>query len=88
MSSIVINPLRSEGHLVCSRAWYTQDSRDVGTPTCVHRNPLISFVYERGWRQGFSWAGFPGVEKEFEMGEEMGSGPCVSSFSQFKKRQP
>ena len=21
------------------------------------RNPLISFVYERGWRQGFSWAG-------------------------------
>jgi hypothetical protein len=38
------------------------------THTC--RNPLISFVYERGWRQGFAWAGFPGVEKEFEMGEE------------------
>jgi hypothetical protein len=30
---------------------------------------LISFAYERGWRQGFIWAGFPGVEKEFEMGE-------------------
>lgn len=24
------------------------------------RNPLVSFVYERGWRQGFAWAGFPG----------------------------
>ena len=21
---------------------------------------MISYVYERGWRQGFSWAGFPG----------------------------
>ena len=21
----------------------------------------MSFVYERGWRQGFSWAGFPGA---------------------------
>ena len=31
------------------------------------RNPLISFVYERGWRQGFSWAGFPGADKEFDM---------------------
>ncbi|KAM0040077.1 putative methyltransferase type 11, S-adenosyl-L-methionine-dependent methyltransferase [Helianthus debilis subsp. tardiflorus] len=30
--------------------------------------PLVSFLYERGWRQGFSlWAGFPGPEKEFEM---------------------
>lgn len=25
------------------------------------RNPLVSFVYERGWRQGFAWAGFPGA---------------------------
>ena len=24
------------------------------------RNPLVSFVYERGWRQGFKSAGFPG----------------------------
>lgn len=31
-----------------------------GTET--FQNPLVSFVYERGWRQGFSWAGFPGVE--------------------------
>lgn len=32
--------------------------------TELFRSPLISFVYERGWRQGFSWAGFPGVDKE------------------------
>eukprot|EP00983_Pelagomonas_calceolata_P028821 902775-Pelagomonas_calceolata.AAC.6 len=35
----------------------------------VDLSPLVSFVYERGWRQGFAWAGFPGEEKEFEMGE-------------------
>ena len=33
----------------------------------VFRSPLISFVYERGWRQGFDWAGFPGKDKEFDM---------------------
>ncbi|XP_076944824.1 putative methyltransferase At1g78140, chloroplastic [Bidens hawaiensis] len=34
----------------------------------LFRLPLISFLYERGWRQGFSlWGGFPGPEKEFEM---------------------
>jgi hypothetical protein len=24
----------------------------------------VSFVYERGWRQGFAQAGFPGVDQE------------------------
>ncbi|KAG1680345.1 hypothetical protein FOA52_015435 [Chlamydomonas sp. UWO 241] len=33
----------------------------------MFRSPAISFVYERGWRQGFSWAGFPGADKEFEI---------------------
>ena len=28
---------------------------------------VCSFVYERGWRQGFVWAGFPGPDKEFEL---------------------
>jgi hypothetical protein len=37
------------------------------TPAPWRRNPLVSFVYERGWRQGFAWAGFPGVEREFEL---------------------
>ena len=26
----------------------------------IFRNPLVSLAYERGWRQGFAWAGFPG----------------------------
>lgn len=30
-------------------------------------SPSVSFAYERGWRQGFSAAGFPGADKEFEM---------------------
>ena len=34
---------------------------------CIHRQPLVSFVYERGWRQNFAGAGFPGPEKEFDM---------------------
>lgn len=27
----------------------------------------MSFAYERGWRRSFTWAGFPGEEREFEM---------------------
>jgi len=38
--------------------------------TELFRSPLVSFVYERGWRQGFSWAGFPGVDKETDMAME------------------
>ncbi|KAL0802171.1 hypothetical protein Bca101_057347 [Brassica carinata] len=30
----------------------------------LFRNPLVSFLYERGWRQNFMWGGFPGPEKE------------------------
>ncbi|CAA0840779.1 Uncharacterized methyltransferase -chloroplastic [Striga hermonthica] len=36
--------------------------------TELFRFPLVSFLYERGWRQSFSLGGgFPGPEKEFEM---------------------
>uniref|UniRef100_A0A5B7BCH0 Methyltransferase type 11 domain-containing protein n=1 Tax=Davidia involucrata TaxID=16924 RepID=A0A5B7BCH0_DAVIN len=36
--------------------------------TEIFRLPLVSFLYERGWRQSFSvWGGFPGPEKEFEL---------------------
>ncbi|XP_047323626.1 uncharacterized methyltransferase At1g78140, chloroplastic isoform X1 [Impatiens glandulifera] len=39
--------------------------------TEIFRTPLVSFLYERGWRQGFSiWGGFPGPEKEFELAKE------------------
>lgn len=30
-------------------------------------SPAVSYAYERGWRQNFVSAGFPGVEKEAEM---------------------
>ncbi|CAH9067376.1 unnamed protein product [Cuscuta epithymum] len=39
--------------------------------TELFRVPLVSFLYERGWRQSFSlWGGFPGSEKEFELMKE------------------
>lgn len=33
-------------------------------------SPAVSYAYERGWRQGFARAGFPGPEKEAEMAME------------------
>jgi len=30
-------------------------------------NPSVSFAYERGWRQGFAAAGFPGADTEAQM---------------------
>lgn len=35
--------------------------------TEVFRTPVVSFLYERGWRQNFLFGGFPGPEKEFDM---------------------
>lgn len=36
------------------------------TSQSLFQQPLISFVYEKGWRQSFSWAGFPGESEEFQ----------------------
>jgi ubiquinone/menaquinone biosynthesis C-methylase UbiE len=33
-------------------------------------SPQVSFAYERGWRQGFAAAGFPGPDKEFDMAND------------------
>lgn len=33
----------------------------------IFRNPLVSLAYERGWRSSFVWAGFPGVDQEFDI---------------------
>ncbi|XP_010269234.1 PREDICTED: uncharacterized methyltransferase At1g78140, chloroplastic [Nelumbo nucifera] len=39
--------------------------------TELFRTPLVSFLYERGWRQSFSFfGGFPGPDKEFEMAKD------------------
>ncbi|XP_057794966.1 uncharacterized methyltransferase At1g78140, chloroplastic-like [Salvia miltiorrhiza] len=50
----------------------TGGNRVYGEPvvasTELFRFPLVSFLYERGWRQSFSvWGGFPGPEQEFEL---------------------
>ena len=50
------------------------------------RSPLVSFVYERGWRQGFSWGGFPGEAREFDMAMDYlqgayGEVTCTDCFS-------
>ncbi|KAF8023469.1 hypothetical protein BT93_F0849 [Corymbia citriodora subsp. variegata] len=47
-------------------------TKEYGEPmalsTELFRTPLVSYLYERGWRQSFSvWGGFPGPEKEFEL---------------------
>jgi SAM-dependent methyltransferase len=34
--------------------------------TQFFRTPAMAFLYERGWRQQFNTAGFPGIDKEFE----------------------
>ncbi|KOO30692.1 s-adenosylmethionine-dependent methyltransferase [Chrysochromulina tobinii] len=33
--------------------------------TGLFRSPLTAFLYERGWRQNFKAAGFPGIDVEF-----------------------
>lgn len=43
-------------------------------------SPTVSYAYERGWRQGFSQAGFPGADREFEMAKEYFA-PCIISGS-------
>ncbi|XP_047311387.1 uncharacterized methyltransferase At2g41040, chloroplastic [Impatiens glandulifera] len=40
------------------------------TRTELFRSPLVSFLYERGWRQNFNSSGFPGPDEEFEMAQE------------------
>ncbi|KAF3453042.1 hypothetical protein FNV43_RR03475 [Rhamnella rubrinervis] len=36
----------------------------------LFRSPLVSFLYERGWRQNFSISGFPGPDEEFKMAQD------------------
>ncbi|KAJ8562262.1 hypothetical protein K7X08_011553 [Anisodus acutangulus] len=40
------------------------------TRTELFRSPVVSFLYERGWRQAFSRSGFPGPDEEFKMAQE------------------
>eukprot|EP00252_Welwitschia_mirabilis_P011125 TRINITY_DN2500_c0_g1_i1.p1 TRINITY_DN2500_c0_g1~~TRINITY_DN2500_c0_g1_i1.p1 ORF type:complete len:357 (+),score=53.24 TRINITY_DN2500_c0_g1_i1:224-1294(+) len=44
------------------------ETRPVSVET--FRNPLVSFLYERGWRQNFERSGFPGPDEEFRMAQK------------------
>ncbi|VAI48430.1 unnamed protein product [Triticum turgidum subsp. durum] len=48
----------------------TEYSETMPAATELFRTQLVSFLYERGWRQNFIWGGFPGLEKEFEMAKD------------------
>ncbi|KAF9623779.1 hypothetical protein IFM89_005286 [Coptis chinensis] len=48
-----------------------QYSEYIPPSTELFRTPLVSFLYERGWRQSFSiWGGFPGPDKEFKLAKD------------------
>mmetsp|Transcript_19299 Transcript_19299/g.50795 ORF Transcript_19299/g.50795 Transcript_19299/m.50795 type:complete len:350 (-) Transcript_19299:398-1447(-) len=42
-----------------------QDVLMTRVQTGLFRSPLTAFLYERGWRDGFARAGFPGIDKEY-----------------------
>lgn len=58
----------SESHLDLTIASGINNSESMPAATEIFRTRLVSFLYERGWRQSFSvLLGFPGPEKEFEL---------------------
>ncbi|CAN0169253.1 unnamed protein product [Scytosiphon promiscuus] len=40
-------------------------SRGESVKESTFQTPLVSWLYERGWRQGFNANGFPGIDEEF-----------------------
>jgi len=44
-------------------------SNSFGTST--FELPSVAFAYERGWRQGFAAAGFPGPDEEFQLARQV-----------------
>lgn len=56
-----------------------QQNKDFILKRDLFTSPTVSFAYERGWRQGFAAAGFPGPDKELEMANELFSSSVLSS---------
>ena len=71
-------PVESNEGDAKARGTYAEGRR-LGVTT--FQNPTVSFAYERGWRQSFSWAGFPGADREFAMATdylaEVPAGPLL-----------
>ncbi|XP_030453478.1 uncharacterized methyltransferase At1g78140, chloroplastic-like isoform X1 [Syzygium oleosum] len=58
----------NETHFDLTAACGTKEyGESMALSTELFRSPLVSYLYERGWRQNFVWGGFPGPEKEFEL---------------------
>jgi len=49
--------------------WLSRPTQPLSTAT--FQNPLVSFAYERGWRRSFATSGFPGVDEEFRLAQEL-----------------
>jgi hypothetical protein len=68
-------PLRS--------ALATATGADMGSDFVPMRDlftsPAVSFAYERGWRQGFAQAGFPGADTEYQMAKDYFAPAVVDS---------
>jgi len=47
-----------------SKSWFAVSQREA-VSSRLFQNPIMSAVYERGYRQNFENAGFPGPDKEF-----------------------
>jgi len=48
-----------------SKSWFKVSQREA-VSSRLFQNPIMSAVYERGYRQNFENAGFPGPDKEFD----------------------
>lgn len=57
---------RSSGLTLEELAAELRDAWESRTQTQLFRSPFTAFLYERGWRQNFQNAGFPGIETEYE----------------------
>jgi len=53
-----------------------REALQVDMQTQFFRTPAMAFLYERGWRQNFNAAGFPGIDKEFAEAAEFFA-PCA-----------
>jgi SAM-dependent methyltransferase len=53
----------------------------------LFQSPVISYVYERGWRQGFDWAGFPGADEEFALLQKLYFGEGGGSLAEANKEE-
>ncbi|KAE8653903.1 Tropinone reductase-like 3 [Hibiscus syriacus] len=60
----------NETHLDLVASSGSKQYESMPLATEVFRTPMVSFLYERGWRQNFIFGGFPGPEKEFDMAKD------------------